>query len=144
MAKTAIDFSKFQDKKVVVVWHEDESSEATETEGTALAANDSGVLLKPKGKMQPILIASGQIDDLRHAEETVRKLGRKTLKIVEYGQARSHLLERHAYTVAQVNEMSEQEAYDIHEGIDHLAADLGHVHGDKSETPRGEAVSDEE
>jgi len=133
-------YDQFAGKRVIVVHRVDGKTDAEEVEGTAEAANDQAILLKPKGKTQLQLIEAGNIEDVRFVEDKPKALARKTLKVVQFGQARNHLLERHAFTLSQVNEMSEQEALEKHEGIDHEASDLGHVHGDKDATPRAEAV----
>lgn len=131
MAETTLNLAKFTGKKVVVVHTPDGKTDAEELEGTAEAANDNGILVKPKGKTQLVLIEAARIEDVRFVDEKPKALSRKTLKIVQFGQARAHLLERHAWTVKQVNEISEKDAFELHEKIDHEKLDLGHVHGEK-------------
>lgn len=140
----AQNFDKYTGKKVVVVRTVSGQTEAEEIEGTCEVGNELGLLVKPKGKTQLELIDAESVVEVRYAEESVKKLARKTLKVVEFGQARSHLLERHGWTLAQVNGISEKEALDAHEQIDHEANDLGHVHGDKKATARAQAVENAE
>lgn len=138
-------YEKYQGRKVVVVYKVDGQTDAVEQEGTAEVANAGGILFKPKGKTQMVLIEASNIEEVNFAEDKPKKLDRKTLKVVQFGGARNHLLERHGYRLGDINDMSEQDAYDLHEGIDHETEDLGHVHGDKNATPRAEAVeSDDE
>jgi hypothetical protein len=134
------DYSKYNGKKVVVVRAVAGSTDAEEVEGTAQVANATGVLLKPKGQTKLELIDAANIEDIRFVEDEQKDLGVKTLKIVDYGQARNHLLERHGFTLPTVNAMTEKEAYELHGGIDHVAAELGHIHGDKTKTERVQAV----
>jgi hypothetical protein len=138
-------YAKYEGRKVVVVYKVDGQTDAVEQEGLAEVANEGGILFKPKGKTQMILLEAANIEEVNFIEDKPKKLDRKTLKLVLFGNARSHLLERHGYRLGDVNDMSEQDAYDLHEGIDHDAEDLGHVHKDKSDTARAEAVeSDDE
>lgn len=135
------DLSQYEGKKIIVVKKDGEN--AVELEGTAQTANEVGILLKPKGKATVDIVSAEDIVEVRYVVEKPKALTRKTLKVVEFGQARNHLLERHGYTLARINEMDEQEALNEHSRINHEAADLGHVHGDKSETPRAQAVNEE-
>lgn len=139
------DYSKFQGKKVVVVHNLPEPNEkgesVVEVEGFAQSANALGVLIKPKGKVQLELIPADQIEDVYHAPEKAKALKAKVLKPVEYGQARAHLLERHGVDLDWANGVTEQDAFDYHETLDHEALKLGHVHGDKSATPQAEAIA---
>lgn len=132
------DFDKFVDKKVTFVRNEAGKTEAEECEGTVIAVNGGIVMFKPKGKTTPTLVPEGEIENMSLAEDKAKTLARKVLKPVELGQARNHLLERHGFTLKQVNDLTEQQAYDTHLQIDHVAADLGHEHGEK---PKPEASS---
>jgi hypothetical protein len=148
------DLKAFEGKKVVLVRNLDkpnaEGNTAEELEGTLVAVAAEAVMFKPKGKTSAQLIEVKDLESVNHADAGVRKLTRKTLKIVEFGQARNHLLERHGLTLTVVNEMTEQAAYDSHAGIDHVASDLGHVHGvktkaeDKAESAESSEDEDED
>jgi hypothetical protein len=136
----ATDFKQYENKKVKLVRNEPGKTEAEEIEGTVLAAQPEMLMVKPKGKTQATLIPTGEIAEIDFASESAKAIARKTLKPVEYGQARSHLLERHGFKLARVNKLSEKEAFELHKEIDHEKEDLGHVHGDKNATERAEAV----
>lgn len=144
MAVEATELSQYEGKKVVLVQNQGEGKDAIELEGTAEKANALGVLLKPKGKVKLELIELDTIEDIRLAPDTSANLKAKKLKVVKLGQARSHLLERHGYTLAQVNELTEDAAYELHAGLNHVELDLGHVHEDKAETPAAQAVAEAE
>lgn len=135
MTITGIDLKQFADKKVVVVHRVEGQENAVETEGKAEAANENGILIKPKGKTQMQLIESANIEDVRFVDEKPKALTVKYLKVVEFGQARAHLLERHAFSLTAVNAMSEKDAFEQHKNLDHVASDLGHVHGEKPSKP---------
>lgn len=142
MAGTTQDLTQFVDKKVVVVKNAEDGT-SVEVEGTVQSGNELGLVIKPKGKTNFDIIQASDIEEVRLVESAQKSLTRRTLKPVKLEQARNHLLERHAYTLAQVNKMSDQQALDAHEGIDHEASDLGHVHGDKNDTERAQAVEAE-
>lgn len=142
MAPTATDYSRFVDKKVTFVRNEAGKTEAEQCEGTLVAANGDLLMFKPKGKTQATLIPASEVENMDFAPETAKKISRKRLKVVEFGQARAHLLERHGVTLEWVNGASEKDAFDYHAGLDHVQADLGHYHGDKDDKA-AEGKSDE-
>jgi hypothetical protein len=137
---TTASLASYEGKKIVVTVNlaePNEKGESTiEMEGTAQSANDLGILLKPKGRTNLELIEAKDIEEIRFAPEPDRKLTAKTLKDVEYGQAKQHLLDRHGLRLADVNALTEQAAFDYHAGLDHVALDLGHVHGAKPSEER--------
>jgi hypothetical protein len=127
------DLTKFDGKKVVIVHNLPEANAkgelAEEIEGTALAANTMGVLLKPKGTTQAILIEIGNIEEINLAPEKPKKLVVRWLKDVEYGNARQHLVSSHGYQISKVEAMAEDAALEFHNTLDH--SDLAHRHGEK-------------
>jgi hypothetical protein len=137
MTVSVTDLKDFEDQKVVLVRNlakpNDKGETAEELEGTLVAVAGDAVMFKQKGKATAGLIDISDIERVDHAESGTKKLARKTLKMVKFGQARNHLLERHGYTLTQVNDLSEKEAFELHEAIDHEAQDLGHVHKDKAD-----------
>ena len=137
-----MDYTKYTGKKVKLIRNE-EGADAVEMEGTVQSANELGVLIRPKGKTQFELIPAGEVESIEFIDDKPKDLVVKTLKVVEFGQGRAHLLERHNYTLTDVNKLSELEGYDLHNLIDHAAENLGHIHGDKAATPRAEAVAAE-
>lgn len=138
------DYSRFTDKRVVVVYNleepDAEGHAASEIEGTVQAANSEAILIKPKGKTTPSLILTSMIESIEYVNEKPKELKAKVLKEVDYGTARSHLLERHGYTLSEINKVSEKEALEVHSLIDHVAAGLGHVHGNKAAQAAAEAA----
>jgi hypothetical protein len=130
---TTQDLAKFDGKKVVIVHNLAEANAkgelAEEVEGTALAANGMGVLLKPKGTTQAVLIEAGNIEEINFAPEKPKKLVVRWLKDVEYGNARQHLASSHGYQVSKIEPMDEQAALEFHGTLDH--SDLAHRHGEK-------------
>lgn len=133
---------QFKDQKVVLQKKAADGS-LEEIEGTVLAANELGVLIKPKGKTQAVLVELGDIEgDIAHANEKPKNLNQRTMKVITYGGARQHLVTSHGYKLSEIKPMSEGEAFDFHASLDH--SDLGHVHSDAKPAAdeSGEKTSD--
>ena len=143
IAEDAVDYSVYQGKKVILVRNEPNVTDAVEIEGTVQSGNALGILIKPKGKTNYELVPAAEIEQIDFVAEKPKELDRKVLRVVEYGQARPHLLERHNWTLTKINETNELDAYDFHNLLDHVAEDLGHVHGNRKETEVAEAIAAE-
>ena len=128
-----LDLNQFKEKKVTLVVNPADGGDAEELEGTVVAVTGSAIMFRPKGKTSPRIIEKGAIECIEHAATGDKKLGVRTLKVVQFGQARAHLLERHGATLKTVNALTEKEAFDQHAALDHVALDLGHVHKDKDD-----------
>jgi hypothetical protein len=137
---TTASLATYEGKKVIITVNlkapNDAGETAIEVEGTAQAANELGILLKPKGRTNLDLIEAADIEDIKLAPEPDKKLAAKTLKDVELGNAKQHLLDRHGLTLADVNALTEESAFSYHSTLDHKALDLGHVHGAKAAEER--------
>ena len=135
------DYSKYEGKKVTFTRSEEGQTDAVEIEGTVQSGNALGILIRPKGKTQFELIPAAEISEINFVDDKPKDLTVKTLKVIEFGSGRAHLLERHNFTLTDVNKLTELQGYDLHNLIDHVAENLGHIHGDKAATPRAEAVA---
>lgn len=127
-----MDLSQYAGKRVILVRKVEGSDTAEEVEGTVESANQLGIVLKPKGKATFELVEEGNIEDIRFAPVKPQALKAKKLKPVPFGQVKRHLLDRHAFTLSVVNEMTEEKAVEVHDGIDH--SDLGHKHAEDSDS----------
>lgn len=101
---------------------------AEEIEGQLVAAADMGIMLRPRGNQQPVLIESGEIEDIVAVATGRKEITQKLLKAINLDDARSHLADRHAFPLATVNAMGAAEAMSAHDAIDH--SNLGHAHRD--------------
>jgi hypothetical protein len=142
------DYSEYVGKRVMLTHNLKEANDkgelAEELEGTVEAANPLGVMFKPKGQVKALLFEAGDIEEVRYAPEKAKTMKAKTLKPITFGQAKGHLLERHGLTLAEVNGLTEEQALEYHNGLDHVALDLGHVHGEKESAPAAAAQADED
>lgn len=134
------DLSQFKDKRVVVTRNlpepNDKGESAVEVEGLVQVGSALGLVIKPKGQTKFDLIPAEEIEEIHLAKDSSKPLKASKIKLVELGQARRHLLERHGYTLEWVNSVDEETAKQHHDEIDHEAEGLGHVHsakGDKDE-----------
>lgn len=141
MSVAVAELEQYAGQKVVLVYTPSGENEATEVEGTAEAANQMGVLLKPKGRQNMELIEVAQIEDIRFAPEKAKDLKAQELQLVKYGSARKHVLDRHGVTLAEANAMSEEDALSTHAEIDHTG--LGHVHVEKKKDEKKDEASSE-
>lgn len=145
MSKFSADqLAEYAGKQVTIVRNLADSNEAVEVEGKVQVGNQLGLLIKPKGKVQFDLIPIDEIEEVSLAKEGNKALKRSKLQPVKVGQARRHLLERHGYTLAWVNSVTEEQAAEHHDEINHEEADLGHIHVEKSEADDKDDSSDEE
>jgi hypothetical protein len=131
------DYGTLVSKKVTIVRNLKTANEkgetAEEVEGTVQAANEMGILIKPKGKTNFHLIEMSEIEDVFLTPEGDKKFTRSKLKMVEPGKMRRHLLDRHGLTLKWCNEASEEDAVKYHDSLNHEELDLGHVHVAKEE-----------
>lgn len=127
---TVQDFSAFVGKKVILQHNTtvDDKPETVEIPGELLAWNSEACCIKPKGLTQVKIINSPEIEDIRLADSESPKIKVRTLRPIELGGARTHLLDRHGMTLTSINEISEEDAFSFHETINHQGEDLGHVH----------------
>lgn len=133
---------QYNGKRVLVTTKN--GDEANEIEGTVESGNPLGLLIKPKGKTNLVLLEIDQVIEIKVVTPPVaqKALKAKKLRKVELGQARTHLLERHGYSLKDINAMTEEAAFEFHASLDHVSLDLGHVHADAE--PVVEAIADEE
>lgn len=132
---TDMDLTQYTGKKVRLVHNLDEPNSeghlAEEIEGTVQVGNAVGVLIKKKGRTMSDLIEAHKIEKIEEITSAPKALKPKVLKEVGLETARQHLLDRHGWKLADVNQMSDQQAFVAHGEIDHSV--LGHQHGEKGE-----------
>lgn len=119
-------------KKAVITYNLEtpnaQGETAVEVEGTILGAAEMGVMFRPRGNQQPVMVHNHQIEEIRGVNVTKRDIAQKLLKAITLDDARAHLADRHAFPLATVNAMTAGEAFNTHLTIDHEP--LGHAHRD--------------
>jgi len=92
-------------------------------------ANLGMVILREKGKSSPFLAKEEDIISFTPpAPKPPAPLKAKRIKPIESENVKRHLVDMHAYRVADINGISEEEAVRLHDSIDHQELDLGHFH----------------
>lgn len=136
MAFDASTLPEFVGKNVILHKIEDDGS-VTELEGKIEAGSEVGIAFREKGKRDVGLVEPNQIEEITAVAAKPKTLPQKKLKVIAEGAVRQHLLDRHGYARSQVNPMTEAEAIELHDGIDH--SDLGHRHVAEDEKASAEA-----
>src|SRR4051812_43510634 len=114
-ATEKVDYTQYQDKKVVLTVKDDKDPEAVkELEGTITTATPVGILFKARGRATADLILPDQIVAVELAPDN-RKVTVKYIKPVQLGQVRTHLADRHGFLLSMLNTITEEEAVLIHD-----------------------------
>jgi hypothetical protein len=132
MAYEARDLQQYAGARVLVVVNKKDGT-STEVEGLVDTVSAVALLIKPKGRTNLVIVEVGEIEEITLAPQKEKPLKSKRLAPVKFGNARQHLLSGHAETLENVNSMTEEEAWNHHDKIDHVEDDLGHWHGDKDD-----------
>ena len=91
-------------------------------------ANALGFVFKPAGSSKSRLYETGAVEDIRIAPEAEPVLKARRLDFVTLKTVKRHLVDRHGYSLADINEMSPERALEFHDDLDHEAQDLSHYH----------------
>lgn len=127
----------FSGKKVTLTLKGEDGS-AVQLTGKVEAASSSGIAFKESGKRDVDLVMPGDIEEIALAPEKAKKTTQKKLQLIEAKNVRQHLVDRHGVKRSEVDPLSDDDAFKMHEGIDH--SDLGHVHVDKAAEEAAEAA----
>jgi hypothetical protein len=128
---TAVDFKAYEGKKIKFNYTPPKNSAdelARTIEGTIDMATDSALLIKERGSAMLKLIELSGIapDTIEFIVDPPTEIKQKTAAPVTVGGARNHLLDKHGWKLDAINGTSDEDAYKIHNAIDHV--NLGHVH----------------
>lgn len=124
-ATAQIEYTDYKDKKVVLERVTDDG--VVEVEGTVLGAMPGkGISFREKGKTNVELILDHEIEGISTAEGSEAKVKARRLDFIALDKIKRHLVDRHGVTLTQVNSMTAEEAFQVHEDYDH--SDLGHFH----------------
>ena len=140
---SSTDYSQYNGKKVTVFLNEAPEGGESSLEGTVDTGTEMGLLFKPKGKASLELIDAANIASIELAPETPKKLAVKALLPLKDSGARQHLIDRHAYKVADIEPLSEADALTFHDSeVEHDG--LGHNHDGKPKSKEDKAESSED
>ena len=131
----SIDTLKEHVGKSVVLTVRQEDGSIEKLEGKIEAASEVGVGFKPKRKRDMDLLEPDSIEELKAAPTKPSQLRQKKLFPVGESKVRAHLIDRHGAPLSQVNGMSNDEAIDLHNKIDH--SDFGYNHEKTESTSDG-------
>lgn len=126
MTQATLDLTQYADKRVTLIFRPEGGDDVVTKEGRVDAASAAGLLFKEKGKADMHIIEPSWIENIVVAPTKEPKVAVKKLQPIPVGRVRQHLADRHGYLPADLNEMTEQAAFDLHESIDH--APLAHKH----------------
>lgn len=96
--------------------------------GTVASASPEMIAFKEKGKSHLKLVKRDDIADIRIAPEAEPEMKARRLNIVNLDTVKRHLVDRHGYSLADINAMSPEDALEFHDGLDH--SPLSHFHAD--------------
>lgn len=126
---------EYAGKHVILHLIKDDGSVA-EVEGKVEDASEAGVAFKEKGKRDVSLVLPPEVEEIAIAPTKAKKVTQKKLKPVAINNVRQHLADRHGWEVAPLNDMTDEEAWQEHENIDHST--LGHRHEESKEEESSE------
>ena len=137
------DLASYEGKSIILTVANDDGS-AREVTGKVEAASEAGMAFREKGKRDVELVMPNEIVEIALAPEKPKKINQKKLKPISDERMRQHLADRHGFTLEEVNGMTDSEAVELHDNIDH--SNLGHRHEgpDEDEDENGENESADE
>lgn len=127
MTTAVINLEEYVGKKASFNLTDDEGN-VERIEGTIEATSDQFTFYKPKGKSNGLMVDTSKISDPALAPDTVAELKPRRLNPIAITNIKRHLVDRHGYSIADVDVMSPEDAFAFHEGLDH--SPLGHFHAD--------------
>lgn len=139
MTDTQVDLGIYRDKHVKF-WYTPPRNSQDETpgevEGIVQMVNMTAgaILLKMRGSvlLKLVEIAGIDFDRFEVIAEKPKELGQKTLPPVTLSSARFHLLDRHGWGLSTINNMSDEDALEIHTKQCGDHREDGHVHESRS------------
>lgn len=92
------------------------------------------LMVRQKGRTMGFLLEVADVVEIETDEDDVKPIKQKKLKAVDTNTVRQHLADRHGYELTHVNSLTDEQAEEEHDAIDH--GNLGHTH--QEETPESE------
>jgi hypothetical protein len=120
------DLATLSGKRISLTFHDKDSGESQTLEGRVEIGSEVGLMFKEKGKSNVLLIEASQIDAVGELAPKEPNVSVKTLQPIPLGRIRQHLADRHGYKRSDVNGLSEAQAEELHDSLDH--SELAHKH----------------
>lgn len=124
MTDTDIDITQYEGHKVLLTLEGAEEAVAA----TIVTASPVKTIYKLKGKSNVVMIDTSDITDIELSPDAEPEMKSRRLNEVALDNVKRHLVDRHAYSLTQVNAMSAEDALEFHSELDH--SDLSHYHAD--------------
>ncbi|AKJ71868.1 hypothetical protein TIN4_71 [Tsukamurella phage TIN4] len=96
--------------------------------GTVASSSPEMIAFKEKGKSHLGLVKHDEIEDIRVALEAEPEMKARRLNLVNLDTVKRHLVDRHGYSLADINSMTPEDALAFHDGLNHEP--LSHFHAD--------------
>lgn len=93
-------------------------------------ANAIGFVFKPAGSSKSRLYQVDHIETIQMAPEAEPVLKARRLDPANLKNVKRHLVDRHGYTLTDINEMTPERALEFHDSMDHTEQDLSHFHAE--------------
>lgn len=131
MTDIKVDLSTTTGQRIKFMYVPKDATEFVEMEGVVDLVNLPAIVIKPKGSTMVKLITIDQIDTdtIEIIPEKPRVIKAKRHDGVGRTNVRNHLLDRHGWGLAAVNNLTDEDAQEIHDKFDH--SDYGHFHADR-------------
>ena len=104
---------------------------AIEIDGKLKAAHEKGIMIRPKGRIDPEMAKMEDIEDIQLYDERPKPIEPKRMTHIMFGSIRQHLADRHGLSLLELNDkdFTENSAYDAHEADHAPSADpMSHFH----------------
>lgn len=141
-AQTLPALDSLNGKRVTITYVPKGEADAVTQEGRVELGSPIGLMFKEKGKSNVVLIEANTIEAVEELAPKEPNVVTKTLQPIPLGRVRQHLADRHGWTKEQANGLTEAQAAEQHDALDHSV--LAHKHEEpKAQVEAGESADTE-
>jgi len=134
--QTAPDLSTLTGKRVTLTYTPKGEDGPLTLEGRVEIGSEIGLMFKEKGKSNVTIVEADSIVSVEELAPKEPNVSTKTLQPIPLGRVRQHLADRHGWTKADANALTEAQAAEQHDALDHGV--LAHKH----EEPKAKVEAD--
>jgi len=124
--QTTPDLSTLTGKRVTLTYTPRGESDPVTLEGKVEIGSEIGLMFKEKGKSNVTIVEADLIVSVEELAPKEPNVTTKTLQPIPLGRVRQHLADRHGWTKESANGLTEAQAAEAHDAIDHSV--LAHKH----------------